>query len=57
MSQRSLPRGLIVGVDGSAQSHTALRWAARDAVLRRAALTLVHVLPYCPTGVTDTQWL
>jgi nucleotide-binding universal stress UspA family protein len=45
MSQRSLPRGLVVGVDGSAQSHTALRWAAREAKLRKVALTLVHVLP------------
>lgn len=45
MSDRSLPRGLIVGVDGSAQSHTALRWAAHEAVLRKVALTLVHVLP------------
>ena len=48
MSPRSLPRGLIVGVDGSAQSDTALRWAAREAMLRRAALTLVHVLPLLP---------
>src|SRR5262249_61289599 len=45
MSQRSLPRGLIVGVDGSAESHTALRWAAREAALRKVALTVVHVLP------------
>ena len=48
MSQRSLPRGLIVGVDGSAHSHTALRWAVREAMLRRVALTLVHVLPLLP---------
>jgi nucleotide-binding universal stress UspA family protein len=45
MSQPSLPRGLVVGVDGSAQSHTALRWAAHDAKLRKVALTVVHVLP------------
>jgi len=45
MSQRSLPRRLIVGVDGSTQSHTALRWAAREAALRKVPLTLVHVQP------------
>ena len=45
MSQRSFPRGLVVGVDGSAQSHAALRWAAHEAALRKVALTLVHVLP------------
>ena len=45
MSQQSLPRGLVVGIDGSAQSHTALRWATHEALLRKVALTLVNVLP------------
>ena len=45
MSHRSVRRGLIVGVDGTAQSDTALRWAAHEAALRKVALTLVHVLP------------
>jgi nucleotide-binding universal stress UspA family protein len=48
MSQRSLPRGLVVGVDGSAQSYTALRWAVDEAKLRKVALTVVHVLPWLP---------
>jgi nucleotide-binding universal stress UspA family protein len=45
MPQPSLTRGLIVGVDGSGQSHAALRWAAHEAALRNVALTVVYVLP------------
>jgi nucleotide-binding universal stress UspA family protein len=37
--------GIIVGVDGSPASNTAVSWAARDARIRNAALTVVHVLP------------
>ena len=37
-------RGLLVGVDGSAAALGAVRWAARDAALRNAPLTLVHVV-------------
>lgn len=36
---------IIVAVDGSPASKTAVEWAARDAGLRHAPLTLVHVLP------------
>lgn len=35
--------GIIVGVDGSGHSHRALEWAAREAALRRSALTVVTV--------------
>ncbi|OBH12923.1 MULTISPECIES: universal stress protein [unclassified Mycobacterium] len=39
------PRGaVLVGVDGSAAALRAVRWAARDAALRKAPLTLVHVV-------------
>lgn len=38
-------RGIVVGVDDSPQARVAVAWAAREAVLRRVALTLVHVLP------------
>jgi nucleotide-binding universal stress UspA family protein len=36
--------GVVVGVDGSAGSEVAVRWAAREAALRRAPLTLAHVV-------------
>jgi nucleotide-binding universal stress UspA family protein len=36
--------GIVVGVDGSASSHAAVRWSAREAVMRRVPLLLVHVL-------------
>ena len=39
------PGVVVVGVDGSPGSKVALRWAARDAELRKTPLTLVHVVP------------
>jgi nucleotide-binding universal stress UspA family protein len=36
--------GVVVGVDGSASAKVAVAWAARDAAMRGAPLTLVHVL-------------
>ncbi len=35
--------GIVVGVDGSPASTSAVQWAARDAELRNVPLTLVHV--------------
>jgi nucleotide-binding universal stress UspA family protein len=43
-------RPVVVGVDGSQHAERALRWAAREAQLRHAALTLVHV--YVEDGVS-----
>ena len=43
MSKTSSHPGVVVGVDGSPGSAVAVRWAARDAELRNAPLTLVHV--------------
>jgi nucleotide-binding universal stress UspA family protein len=37
--------GIIVGLDGSGHSQRALDWAAREAALRDAALTVVVVHP------------
>ena len=37
-------RAILVGVDGSAAALAAVRWAAHDAALRNAPLTLVHVV-------------
>ncbi|MGZ4560797.1 MAG: universal stress protein [Mycobacteriaceae bacterium] len=36
---------IVAGVDGSASSHDAVRWAASEAVLRRAPLLLVSSYP------------
>ena len=36
--------GILVGVDGSPTSDAAVGWAARDAAMRKAALTIVHVV-------------
>ena len=35
--------GILVGVDGSEFSDTAIRWAVREAAMRREALTLMTV--------------
>jgi len=47
-NETSLPttqHGIAVGVDGSAPSKVAVDWAAREAAMRGAPLTLVHVIP------------
>ncbi len=44
--------GVVVGVDGSAPSDAAVRWAAREAVLRKLRLTLVHA-----TATPALPWL
>lgn len=44
MSTAATPRGIVVGVDGSPNSLIAVDWAAREAALRKAPLTVVNVL-------------
>lgn len=36
-------RGIVVGVDGSANSRRALEWATREAAVRHATLTVITV--------------
>jgi nucleotide-binding universal stress UspA family protein len=36
--------GIIVGVDGSADSHRALEWTMNEAAIRRAPLTVITVV-------------
>jgi len=43
MSGRPAVRRIVVGVDGSAESAAALRWACREASLREAEVHAVHV--------------
>ena len=44
MSEPTTKYGILVAVDGSAESDAAVRWAAREAVLRDAPVTLAHVV-------------
>ena len=43
MPSRSTNAGIVVGVDDSTSSTLAVRWAAREAVMRNVPLTVVHV--------------
>jgi nucleotide-binding universal stress UspA family protein len=42
--------GIIVGIDGSDHSRRALEWAVREAVVRRAPLTVLTVQQPAATG-------
>jgi nucleotide-binding universal stress UspA family protein len=44
MSESTTKYGILVAVDGSAESDAAVRWAAREAVMRDASVTLMHVV-------------
>jgi nucleotide-binding universal stress UspA family protein len=63
MSQSAPRTGILVGVDGSAESDAAIRWATHEAVMRRAPLTLAHVIapvvaswPMGPMHASITEW-
>jgi nucleotide-binding universal stress UspA family protein len=63
MSQSAPRTGILVGVDGSAESDAAIRWATHEAVMRRAPLTLANVVapvvaswPICPMHGSITEW-
>ncbi len=44
-------QGIVVGVDGSPSSRTAVRWAAREAAMRNVSLSLIHVIERPPWGL------
>lgn len=50
-------RPVVVGVDGSTSAAEAVRWAAAEAVRRRAPLVLVHVWTPVPAGVPHAEGL
>ena len=40
--------GILVGVDGSAESDAAIRWATHEATMRGVLITVIHVVPPIP---------
>ena len=63
MSMESAELSIIVGVDGSAQSDAAVRWAAGEAAMRGMPLILMHVVapivvswPVGPAQASITEW-
>ena len=63
MSESTGGTGILVGVDGSAESDAAIRWATTEAVMRGVPLTLVHVIqpvvtawPMGPMHGNITEW-
>ena len=56
MASKKIERGLVVvGVDGSAQSIAALRWAARYAAATSAAMRAVLAGDH-PSAAASRQW-
>jgi len=63
MFQTPTKYGIIVAVDGSAESDAALSWAAREASMRHEHVTLMHVVqpvalnwPVSPERTTFAEW-
>ncbi|KWX22526.1 universal stress protein [Mycolicibacterium wolinskyi] len=63
MTTKTGQDGILVAVDGSAEADAAVRWAAREAVMREAPVTLMHVAvpvvvswPIAPLEGSITQW-
>ncbi|MER6629901.1 universal stress protein [Streptomyces sp. NPDC000987] len=56
MSDRTPPQRIVVGVDGSDSSRSALRWAARQAVLTGAELRPVQAWRLPPTYGMPTDY-
>ncbi len=48
--------GIVVGVDGSPSSSSAVRWAAREAAMRHVGLTLVHGSTPLVAGSSTIIW-
>lgn len=54
---------IVVAVDGSAASNAAVEWAAREAIMRTASVTLLHIIepvvvswPIAPMQGSITEW-
>jgi nucleotide-binding universal stress UspA family protein len=55
MSALATKYGILVGVDGSLESDAAIRFATREAVMREAPLTLMHVVAPVPDWPTPSK--
>ena len=53
MARDALPSKLVVGVDGSAASDAAVRWAVREATMRRLRIELLNVV--APSLISSTM--
>ena len=56
MPSRVAQSGIVVGVDGSAVSKVAVRWAAREATMRNLPLALVTAIPTPIFGSAALDW-
>ncbi len=56
MCAEAIRQRILVGVDGSAPSNAAVRWAAREAVTRNLPLTVVHARRMPTAGTTGMAW-
>jgi nucleotide-binding universal stress UspA family protein len=56
MSDRITHDGVVVGVDGSPSSRGAVRWAAREAMMRNVPLAPVHVAAMSAVGSIPVAW-
>lgn len=56
MRDRISHQGIVVGVDGSASSHTAVRWAAGEAAMHHVPLAIVHVAPSLSVAASTLMW-
>ncbi|KAA1432089.1 universal stress protein [Mycolicibacter arupensis] len=50
MSPAGTARGIVVAVDGSAESDAAVAWATHEAIMRHMPITLLHVVTPLETG-------
>jgi nucleotide-binding universal stress UspA family protein len=53
MPSESTRSRIVVGVDGSAASDAAVRWAAKESAMRELPITLIHVV--APTPIDSTM--
>ncbi len=56
MASQLTHSGILVGIDGSAPSNAAVRWAVREATMRNVALNLVHVRSTRTAGPSALAW-